>query len=169
MQDVDMEGTALVNEYGYASQELINSMLVGKACSNVHDGDKDMGEDLILQGIHKDSEIGFLTLFEHYEYFQVGRRLKQPKVPIWIVCSESHYSVLFSTDMGVLEPAKKDFDLIYYDELARAEDDIVLTLQPGKWVADPTKKKKDIVPIDSVIRTKWQNAKVSWNGRTVIL
>ena len=69
MKDVDMEGTALVNEYGYASQELINSMLVGKACSNVHDGDKDMGDNFILKGIHKQSEIGFLTLFEHYEYF----------------------------------------------------------------------------------------------------
>lgn len=70
--DFDMEDTCLINEYGYASQELINTMLVGKGCSNVHDGDKDMGEGFILKGIDKASEIGFLTFFEHYGYFQVG-------------------------------------------------------------------------------------------------
>ena len=67
--DMDFEGITLVNEYGYASQELINTMLVGKGCTNVHDGDKDMGEDLVLKGIHKRSEIGFLTFFEHHGYF----------------------------------------------------------------------------------------------------
>jgi len=44
-------------------------MLVGKAATNVHDGDKDMGEGLILKGIDRKSEIGFLTFFEHYGYF----------------------------------------------------------------------------------------------------
>ncbi len=38
--DFDFDGIALVNEYGYASQELLNTMLVGRGCSNVHDGDK---------------------------------------------------------------------------------------------------------------------------------
>ena len=38
-EDFDFE-IGLVNEYGYASQELINTMLVGKASSNCHDGDK---------------------------------------------------------------------------------------------------------------------------------
>ena len=68
-KDMDLEENALLNEFGYASQELINLMLVGRAASNVHDGDKDMGEDLILKGIHRQSEIGFLTFFEHFGYF----------------------------------------------------------------------------------------------------
>ena len=127
--DLDMQDTCLINEYGYASQELINCMLTGRACSNVHDGDKDMGEGLVLKGITRQSEIGFLTFFEHYGYFQVGKYLKTPTIPIWIVCSESHYSVLFSTDAECQQ--KKEFDLIYYDELARQEDDIILTLKIG--------------------------------------
>lgn len=69
--DFDFE-VGLINEYGYASQELINTMLVGKAASNVHDGDKEMGDDLTLKGIHRRSEIGFLTFFEHYGHFEVG-------------------------------------------------------------------------------------------------
>lgn len=69
--DFDFE-VGLINEYGYASQELINTMLVGKAASNVHDGDKEMGDELTLKGIHRRSEIGFLTFFEHYGHFEVG-------------------------------------------------------------------------------------------------
>ena len=37
--DFDFE-IGLINEYGYASQELINTMLIGRSVSNVHDGDK---------------------------------------------------------------------------------------------------------------------------------
>ena len=63
-------------------------------------------------------------------------------MPIWIVCSESHYSVLFSLDMSLVkqseQPAK--FDLIYWDELSRQEDDIILTVEPGK-LEDVTAKK----------------------------
>ena len=67
--DFDMEGTSLINEHGYASQELLNVMLVGRGVSNVHDGDKDMGDGFILKGIPHRSEIGFLTYFEHFGYF----------------------------------------------------------------------------------------------------
>ena len=99
----------------------------------------------------------------------MGSFLKNPNVPVWIVCSESHYSVLFSVDKGVAEQKTgKEFDLIYYDELARQEDDIILTVQLGKYQPKTTGKQYT-VPIDSVIRTKWDKANVSWNGRTVIL
>lgn len=66
---MDVQDNSLLTEHGYASQELINIMLVGKAVSNVFNGDKDMGDNFILKGIHKQSEIGFLTLFEAYGYF----------------------------------------------------------------------------------------------------
>jgi len=95
---MDLEENCLINEYGYAGQELINIMLVGVAASNVHDGDRDMGDNFILKGIPTKSEIGFLTYFEHFGHFKVGELLKIPPVPIWIICSESHYSVMFSTD-----------------------------------------------------------------------
>ena len=113
-------------------------------------------------------------MFEHYGYFEVGAYLKKPQVPIWIVCSESHYSVLFSPDMSLVtqseQPAK--FDLIYWDELSRQEDDIILTIEPGMHEETVTKKggkKEIIVPVNAVIRTKWQNARINWNGRVPIL
>ena len=95
---MDLQGNTLLNEHGYASQEIINIMLVGKARSNVHDGDKDLGDNFVLKGIDKRSDVGFLTFFEAFGYFSVGENLKTPRVPIWIVCSESHYSCIFSVD-----------------------------------------------------------------------
>lgn len=35
---------------------------------------------------------------------KVGDRLKNPETPIWVVCSESHYSVLFGVDSAIVSP-----------------------------------------------------------------
>ena len=94
-------------------------MLSGEAKSNVHDGDKDLGDNFVLKGLQKRSDVGFLTFFEAFGYFEVGQHLKTPRVPIWIVCSESHYSVIFSVDQNNINSTGKVFDLLYYDELAR--------------------------------------------------
>ena len=61
-----------MTEHGYATQELINLMTVGRASSNVFDGDNDLGDGFIAKGVKKHSEIGFLTLFEAYQYMKVG-------------------------------------------------------------------------------------------------
>lgn len=76
---------------------------------------------------------------------------------------------MFSVDAGCLDPSCEEFDLVYYDELARQEYDIVLTVEPGKYKGPAAKNNKTPIPIDEVIRTKWPGAKVYWNGRTVIL
>ena len=97
-------------------------MLSGAAKSNVHDGDRDLGDGFVLKGVDKQTDVGFLTFFEHFGYFQVGENMKTPRVPIWIVCSESHYSIMFSVDSTLVSKTKgtpDNFDLIYYDELAR--------------------------------------------------
>ena len=41
-------------------------MVTGKAASNCHDGDKDVGDDFIIKGIDRQGEIGYLTFFEHF-------------------------------------------------------------------------------------------------------
>jgi len=104
-------------------------MVTGIAASNVFDGEKDLGDNFIVKGIKSRGEVGFLTFFEHFGQMTVGKYLKDPPLPIWIICSESHYSILFGTDMAVTSgKGVKKFDLIYYDELARQDDDIILTI-----------------------------------------
>jgi len=43
-----------------------------------------------LQGIEKQSEVGFMTLLEHLRYCQVGTYLKNPCNPIWVLGSDTH-------------------------------------------------------------------------------
>ena len=52
-------------------------MLVGTAHSNVFNGEKLISSEadtasVVLKGIPDQSEIGFLTLYEAYRYFEVG-------------------------------------------------------------------------------------------------
>lgn len=61
---------------------------------------------------------------------QVGCFLKTPRFPIWVVCSESHFSVLFSLQPELLQDWRTErlFDLYYYDGLANQQEQIRLTV-----------------------------------------
>jgi hypothetical protein len=54
-----------------------------------------------MKGISTSVEVGFLTLFESLNLLHVGRNLKCPKWPIWVIGSDSHYSILFALDTSV--------------------------------------------------------------------
>lgn len=87
--------------FGHASQEIVNLLLCGKAVPNVFDGNMDICDGMSLKGIPSSTEVGFLTLLEYLNFCKVGQHLKNPKWPIWVVGSESHYTVLFALDTVV--------------------------------------------------------------------
>ncbi|XP_050214547.1 uncharacterized protein LOC126665714 [Mercurialis annua] len=87
--------------FGHASQEIVNLLLSGQAVPNVFDGRMDLGDGMCLKGISISVEVGFLTLLESLNFCKVGQHLKCPKWPIWVVGSESHYTVLFALDTTV--------------------------------------------------------------------
>ncbi|XP_010930988.1 uncharacterized protein [Elaeis guineensis] len=89
--------------FGHASQEIVNLLLCGRAVPNVFDGRMDLGGGMFLKGIPTNVEVGFLSLLESLNFCKVGRFLKCPKWPIWVVGSESHYTVLFALDPSVQE------------------------------------------------------------------
>ncbi|CAO2834075.1 unnamed protein product [Amaranthus hypochondriacus] len=82
--------------FGHASQEIVNLLLCGQAVANVFDEKIDLGGGMFLKGVCTDVEVGFLTLLESLNFCKVGQHLKHPKWPIWVVGSESHYTVLFA-------------------------------------------------------------------------
>ena len=149
------------------------------------DGDRDIGDGgadkVLLCGAPRQSEVGFLTLFEAYGHVEVGTRLKRPAAPVWVVCSESHYSVLFSLEAcrcaAVGEGAatggstRTPFDVHYYDGLANQDEPIVLTVDPTPATQQPgADDDGDLIPpLDLVVRTKWRGAAVDWNGTDPIL
>ena len=59
-------------------------------------------------------------------HIEVCAAYKQPASPVWVVCSESHYSVLFCKNGGGAQPAGDPaaaidgYELHYYDELVRS-------------------------------------------------
>ncbi|XP_050366783.1 uncharacterized protein LOC126785207 [Argentina anserina] len=87
--------------FGHASQEIVNLLLCGQAVPNLFDGNMDLGGGMSLKGISKAVEVGFLTLLESLNFCKVGHHLKCPRWPIWVVGSESHYTVLFAPDTNV--------------------------------------------------------------------
>ncbi|KAL1533497.1 ubiquitin carboxyl-terminal hydrolase MINDY-3-like [Salvia divinorum] len=89
--------------FGHASQEIVNLLLSGNAVANVFDGKIDLGDGMSVKGISTTVQVGFLTLLESLNYCKVGQYLKCPNWPIWVVGSESHYTVLFALDTKVQE------------------------------------------------------------------
>lgn len=79
----------------------MNLLLCGQAVPNVFDGRMDLGGGMFLKGISTSVEVGFLTLLESLNFCKVGQHLKSPNLPIWVVGSESHYTVLFALDTSV--------------------------------------------------------------------
>uniref|UniRef100_A0A672JPC4 Ubiquitin carboxyl-terminal hydrolase MINDY n=1 Tax=Salarias fasciatus TaxID=181472 RepID=A0A672JPC4_SALFA len=138
-EDMDVPTTTLIGAHGYCTQELVNLLLCGRSVSNVFDNEMDLdsgnGNVTLLKGIRSQCDVGLLSLFEHYNICKVGAHLKSPRFPIWVVCSESHFSVLFGLQRELLtcEDRGLEFDLYYYDGLANQQEEIRLTvcmLQP---------------------------------------
>ena len=62
--------------------------------------------DTILRGVEERADVGLLSLFEHYQSTTVGEHLKTPAFPVWLVCSESHFSVLWRVrHMSLFRPS----------------------------------------------------------------
>lgn len=175
-EDMDVPTTTLIGAHGYCTQELVNLLLCGQAVSNVfdHDMELDSGNDNItlLKGIKNHSEIGFLSLFEHYNICKVGSYLKTPRFPIWVVCSESHFSVLFGLQRELLTSPENDqeFDLYYYDGLSHQQEEIRLTIcLDGASMSNRSNVTDLIPPLEHCIRTRWNDAFVKWNDTEPIL
>ena len=96
------ESVALIDQqFGHASQEVLNLLLLGCGVSNVFDGEKDLGGGFVLRGVPCRPAVGLLSQLEALRYLQVGNYYKQPHAPIWVIASESHYSLLFSLSAAV--------------------------------------------------------------------
>eukprot|EP00750_Incisomonas_marina_P031778 INCI8300.4.p1 GENE.INCI8300.4~~INCI8300.4.p1 ORF type:complete len:955 (-),score=241.98 INCI8300.4:848-3712(-) len=109
--------SAFLTSHFYASQLLVNLCLVGRAVPNVFDGEQ-TADEFLLRGIPSRSDVGFLTLYEHHDYVRAGSHYKLPRFPIWVVCSESHYSTFFaaaSDAKSLTEQLSGSFDLLYFD------------------------------------------------------
>ena len=82
---------------------MLNLLLVGQATSNDFDGERDLGGDIRLRGVRARPAVGLLSQLEALRYLEVGALFKRPASPIWVIASESHYTLLFACDGAVQE------------------------------------------------------------------
>ncbi|KAJ0395489.1 hypothetical protein P43SY_002461 [Pythium insidiosum] len=161
----------LVGAHDYCTQELVNLLLCGFARSNVFDGEQrlegDPG-DVVLKGIPSRCAVGFLSLFEAYDYIQVGSFLKRPQFNVWVVCSESHYSVFFADPKLLMDESlerRQQLDVFYFDGLANQDEEIRLTLTMSESTTRNKPKFDELIPpLNLVLQTKWPRATIDWNG-----
>ena len=201
-------------------QELVNLLLFGRAHSNVFDGEQTVGGDAgcRLRGTPRRSPVGFLTLFERQgepgSLLQVGSHLKRPGCAVFVLQSESHYSVLWAPGAapdlempregagpadgmegygdpehtcgaapgldefvdgsaaafrcGGTSPFDGAFDLMYFDQMAEANEPVRLTLRRRPGNSAPPDY-HTVPPLENVLLTRWPAAAVDWNGHEVIL
>lgn len=85
-----------------------------------------------------------------------------------MVCSESHFSVLFSPSAL---PRGLPLDLLLYDGLANQEAQIRLTVTQGYGGVPKGDEAegRHIPPLEHVIHTRWPGVMVSWNGSEPLL
>ncbi|OWF43742.1 probable ubiquitin carboxyl-terminal hydrolase MINDY-4 isoform X2 [Mizuhopecten yessoensis] len=172
--DMDEPTGKLLGAHGYCTQDMVNLILTGRAVSNVFNdvveletGDGTPGT--ILRGPNSRCDTGLLSLFEHYRSCQVGTYLKTPRFPIWVICSESHFSVMFSLNKELVSnwKAERRFDLFYFDGLARQQELIKLTIDTT--LKYEVGEEELVPPLEHCIRTKWKGAVVDWNGTEPLL
>ncbi|XP_074524208.1 putative ubiquitin carboxyl-terminal hydrolase MINDY-4 [Halichoeres trimaculatus] len=175
-EDMDVPSTTLIGAHGYCTQELVNLLLCGRAVSNVFDNDMELDSGnsniTLLKGIKGRCNVGLLSLFEHYNICKVGANMKTPHFPIWVVCSESHFSVLFGLQRELLtyQDQGLEFDLYYYDGLANQDEEIRLTVSMNKMIQSSQDDGTDLIPpLELCIRTRWKDASVNWNDTEPIL
>lgn len=81
------------------------------------------------------AEVGYLTLLEAMRYGEVGQNYKQPKVPIWVIGSSSHYTALFALNprVGAVSEEQAESQRIrkVFNELDPEENGFIPSAQLG--------------------------------------
>lgn len=106
-EEMDDNTSKLTSQFGHCSQELINLLLTGQAVSNVFDNTMTPSGSFTCRGIQRRPAVGYLTQLEALRYCEVGGYYKNPRFPIWVVGSTSHFTVLFG-DLSCLKESKSD-------------------------------------------------------------
>lgn len=178
-KDLDGKLSHLVSPHMEGSINIVTLLLTGRATPYLHNGVLYVGDEdhyaMPQFGILSRSPIGLLVWYggddsgkANINKQHPGSRLKTPALPIWVTSCSGHYGVLFNTNRELLRNyhAERRFDINYYtcggchvllNVDTRAHDDVV-----GSFKHDDI----NATPLEKLIHTKWQDAKLTWTGNT---
>ena len=106
--EMDDPNSQLTTNFGHCGQELINLLLCGQSVSNVFDNTLSPSGDLICRGIQRRPAIGYLSQLEALRYCEVGGYYKSPRFPIFVIGSQSHFTVMFAESDSCLQESQSD-------------------------------------------------------------
>uniref|UniRef100_A0A8C5YGP2 MINDY family member 4B n=1 Tax=Microcebus murinus TaxID=30608 RepID=A0A8C5YGP2_MICMU len=178
-KDLDVTTTHLLqpNAGGFlCRQAVLNMILTGRASPHVFNGCEKGKSQETLHGVLTRSDVGYLQwgkdTSEDDRLSQVGSMLKTPKLPIWLCNINGNYSILFCTNRQLLSDWKMErlFDLYFYSGQPSQRKPVHLTIDTHAhhWERDQQEDKhragRRFSPVEMVIRTKWREATINWNG-----
>ncbi|XP_013181121.1 PREDICTED: protein FAM188B2-like [Papilio xuthus] len=177
MKDLDGKLNYLVSTQVEGSINVTMLVLTGRATPYLHNGVMYVGDEdhyaMPQFGVLFRSLVGLLVWYGsddnssgHLTKQHPGSRLKTPALPIWVTCCSGHYGVLFNTNRELLRNyhAERRFDIHYYtcggchvllNVDTRSHEDVVGGLRSDDISA---------TPLEKLIHTKWQDAKITWTG-----
>ncbi|XP_071859170.1 inactive ubiquitin carboxyl-terminal hydrolase MINDY-4B isoform X2 [Bombus fervidus] len=150
--------------------------LTGRASPHLHNGVLHVGDEntyaIPQWGVLVRSEVGFLVLEGDGQLNkQPGSRLKTPNLPIWVTLCHGHHGVLFNTNRELLRNyhAERRFEIQYF---TCGGSHAILTVDTRSNSGNDSefegssKECMDIAatPLEKLIRSKWQDACIQWNG-----
>ncbi|XP_077280075.1 inactive ubiquitin carboxyl-terminal hydrolase MINDY-4B isoform X1 [Temnothorax americanus] len=154
-------------------------VLTGRASPHLHNGVLHVGDENTYAvpqwGVLMRSEVGFLV---HEGDSNIGKqpgsRLKTPSLPIWVTLCLGHHGVLFNTNRELLRNyhAERRFEIQYFtcggSHATLTVDTRANETSGGSDAA--TMETADIAatPLEKLIRSKWQDALIQWNGTPVM-
>ncbi|XP_077283192.1 inactive ubiquitin carboxyl-terminal hydrolase MINDY-4B, partial [Arctopsyche grandis] len=175
-KDLDDRINYLVSSQVEGSLNLVMLALTGRATPYLHNGIVYVGDEdhyaMPQYGVLARSAIGLLLWRGNGEKQETeiqppGSRLKTPASPIWVTYCMSHFGVMFNTNRELLRNyhAERRFDLHYY---TCGGCQVFLTVDTRGEHEGGTALRDDInaTPLEKLIHSKWQDAKVTWTGQT---
>ena len=100
---------------------------------------------------------------------QGASHYKRPCTPVFVVQSESHYSVLWAHGGTPPDLPWAPSDRLAGDpDPAEAEEEAADEEPPPPQLADGAEP-EHVAPLEAVIKTRWPAALIDWNGEEIIL
>jgi len=174
----------LLNETEEMSQSLLCLILTGRAVCYLHNGNvlyDGEGQHLAAaqHGISGRSDVGFLywnkEKDEIYCNNLVGSMLKTPRRPIWVTQINGRWGLLFTLNPDLVNNWRSEhkFQIKYYTGLHSQTSECNLTIDTrlartfqSSTAYGKQEEEKKIPALEKTLMTKWQDARIEWNGTT---
>ncbi|CAF1322477.1 unnamed protein product [Rotaria magnacalcarata] len=136
----DLDHTRLVGERDESTIQMVTLALTGRALHYFHNGVIDVDSDGNLMkkpqhGVKNRSSVGFLYWSKHeddsfWHKQEIGSMFRTPKVPVWLICLNRRYAIVFSSNINLLNNwiYENYFQLHLYSGLKKQEQPCIVSI-----------------------------------------